>query len=512
MSVLGVLLVNAESYRSKIPRAVLRVENLSKSFHSDLGVAEKYLFRDVNFVLEPGSITALTGGNGTGKTSLLNIINGFEHPTSGIISLEGQDITSKAPEYRARMGMGRMFQENHIFPNISILENLLIASSDFRAESPWRIFQGAKNRDRFEVQRSKALNILQSIFKESIVRTAESRLANDLSFGQKRRLELARLLMREYSLILLDEPTAGIDKEEVSILIDQIKSLNSTSKSAILFIEHDENVVKELAHQILELAEQKISSKEFDGLAGPCQIEVKRKISQGMLITEAPLQSSLLIENLSARYPEGADDEWVLEELSVDILKGEKVLLLGKNGSGKSTLTKSLFNIDVLLNKESTIKHDSLEITQAPPWVISDSGMGYLMQGGRVFRSLSIAENLSMAMLHVIDQVGLYKKYRSLLNKPNEFRADKLSTGERHLLALMMVLMKNPRFLIMDEPIAGIDISSKNIIFNILKTLEQDRDLTLIIIEHNSAAVSPYCSRVIELDRRKIIRDEKINN
>jgi branched-chain amino acid transport system ATP-binding protein len=184
---------------------------------------------------------ALIGPNGAGKTTLINLITGMIRPDAGEIVLGGEPITSLKPEARVRRGLARTFQINTLFPQLTALESVALAvlERDGHAHNWWRALS------RFGAPVEEAASILASLN----LKDALHRPTRELAYGQQRLLEIALALATRPRVLLLDEPAAGVPKEESRELFAAIASLSSAL--TVLFIEHDMDVVFRFASRIL---------------------------------------------------------------------------------------------------------------------------------------------------------------------------------------------------------------------------------------------------------------------
>jgi branched-chain amino acid transport system ATP-binding protein len=212
--------------------AVIEVEGVTKSFG---GVVAN---RGVTLRVARGSITGLIGPNGSGKTTLFNSIVGFHAIDAGSIRLDGREISRLSVQQIARLGLVRNFQQTRVFRGMSGLDNMLAAAP----VGGWRGLFGRTPRALAE----KAERLL-----DFVGLAAKRRLpAGALSFGQQRLLELAMALMNEPRLLLLDEPTAGINPTLVNGLIDRLKSANRQFGITLFVIEHNMRVIMALADYV----------------------------------------------------------------------------------------------------------------------------------------------------------------------------------------------------------------------------------------------------------------------
>lgn len=225
--------------------ALLSVNNIVKRFG---GVSA---LSGATLALERGKITALIGPNGAGKTTLLNVIGGLTPPDSGTLFFDGHAITGFKPPRLASLGLTRTFQIARELGNLTVLENLLLARPGQHGEGVWAAL--AHRRQIRREERQAALQAKAILQRVNLWRLADAP-ASQLSGGQKKLLELARALMLEPKLILLDEPAAGVAPPLVAELMGLIRDL---ARQGITFgiVEHDMHLVRELCDHVTVLAE-----------------------------------------------------------------------------------------------------------------------------------------------------------------------------------------------------------------------------------------------------------------
>ena len=235
---------------------LLQADGLSRRFG---GV---HAVRDMALSVAEGSITGLIGPNGAGKSTLFNLLSGVIRPQSGKVTYKGGDITHLPPFKRARLGMIRTFQLSREFGRMTVLENLMLSPQQQLGESLWPVFMrpaavrecDGKVHDRAEeVLEISALGALRDTY------------AADLSGGQKKLLELARTLMIDCDLILLDEPGAGVNPALMKTLTDMIRRLNRHHGKTFLLVEHDMDLIAQLCDPVVVMAQgTHLTSGTFD--------------------------------------------------------------------------------------------------------------------------------------------------------------------------------------------------------------------------------------------------------
>ncbi len=221
-----------------VSRPIVEVDRVSKSFG---GVTAN---REVSLRVAEGGITGLIGPNGSGKTTLFNSICGYHPIDSGSIRFDGREISKLGVQRIARLGMVRTFQQTRVFGKMSCTGNVLIAAP--HRSHTWRDMFGRHSRQLVE----KAERLLEFVGLHAKRRLA----AGSLSFGQQRLLEFAMALMNEPRLLLLDEPTAGINPTLINGLIDRLKSANREFGVTLFVIEHNMRVLMNLADHIYCMA------------------------------------------------------------------------------------------------------------------------------------------------------------------------------------------------------------------------------------------------------------------
>ncbi|MCP4368564.1 MAG: ABC transporter ATP-binding protein [Deltaproteobacteria bacterium] len=223
--------------------AVLEVKNLTKDFDGIKAV------NNMSFGIENNSITALIGPNGSGKTTVFNLITGFLKPEGGKVCFNDKEITSLNPYKIAKLGIARTFQNIRLFPQMSVLDNVMLALKYRKGDRfVSALFQTKimKAEERENQEKAETLlNLMGLINKRNV-------FAETLSHGQRKLLEIAKALALDPQILLLDEPTAGLFPEMKSHLLGIIKHLKKEGKT-VLFIEHDINVVMGIAEKIIVL-------------------------------------------------------------------------------------------------------------------------------------------------------------------------------------------------------------------------------------------------------------------
>jgi branched-chain amino acid transport system ATP-binding protein len=232
----------AQAQRVTTVAPILETTALSKSFAGYRAV------EGVSLSIAPNTIAAIIGPNGAGKTTFFNLLSGFVVPTSGTVTLGGRNVTGFAPFRIARLGMVRSFQINSIFPHLTVLENVKV-SLEAKTELPSRFWLPGSATKRLD---ERALELLADVGLEH----SQDRPAAQLSYGSKRALELAISLAQNPTVLLLDEPTAGMGAEDVGRITKLIARVREGR--TIVLVEHNLRVVADLSDRITVLQRGKI--------------------------------------------------------------------------------------------------------------------------------------------------------------------------------------------------------------------------------------------------------------
>ena len=246
---------------------MLTVSNASLSFG---GI---HALVDLSFTAREGEITSIIGPNGAGKTSLFNIISGFYQPQSGAILFQGEDITRKRPDHRAKRGMSRTFQNLALFRGMSVLDNIKLGGHT-RLKSGlfsggW--YYGRAQREEIAFREEIERDIIDFLELDHIRKAPVSALP----YGLQKRVELARALAMKPKLLMLDEPVAGMNREETEDIARFILDIQEQWGTTIILVEHDMGMVMDISDQVvvLNFGKQIAAGAPADVQANPQVIE-----------------------------------------------------------------------------------------------------------------------------------------------------------------------------------------------------------------------------------------------
>ncbi|NYZ78165.1 ABC transporter ATP-binding protein [Candidatus Micrarchaeota archaeon] len=247
---------------------MLKIKNLKKHFGGVKAVD------GCTFNAERGKITALIGPNGAGKSTVFNIVSGILKPDSGSVSFGKKEIAGRSPEEISNVGISRLFQQTRLFKNLTVLENLLVAVDD-EDEKLAKNLYAFENADRMRVK--KARQTLKLFFSEEQANALEKKTASDLSYGQKRLVELTRTVLNPHELLMLDEPVAGVNpvlRKKIAGVLLELKKKGET----ILLIEHDMDFTLGISDRVVVMDEGRVIAE-----GTPREIKKNEKVLEAYL-------------------------------------------------------------------------------------------------------------------------------------------------------------------------------------------------------------------------------------
>ncbi len=471
-----------------LTQPILTVRGLAKRFGS-LVTAQ-----DLNLEVHPYRLHSVIGPNGAGKTTFFNMLTGLLPADAGQIRFAGHDITRMAVHLRVRLGLGRSFQILSVFRTLTAFENVRIAVQvhSRRAGNLWC------DAYRLEEVNARTWSLLDAVGLAD--RAAEQ--CENLAHGEQRLLEIAITLATEASLLLLDEPLAGLAEADREVVGRLIRSLAETY--AVLLIEHDIDRVLALSDRITVLHQGRLiaDGRPADVAKNPDVItaylgaareaEKPATIAAALAVQHHVLPTPLLqLDKLCAGY----GGSRVLNDLDLIVHAGEAVALLGRNGVGKTTTLRAITG--TIGKTAGRIAFDGKDITNARHYEINRAGISLVPEGRRLFPNLTLLENLQLSArpggASLDDIYELFPRLRLLLRS----RAENLSGGERQMVAIARALMVPSRLVLLDEPFEGL---APAIVHEVMEALVRLRGrVSMVIVEHHAESVLPIVDRAYVL-------------
>lgn len=246
------------------PNIIIETKELTKQFGALVAVD------DVNIKVRRNSLHAIIGPNGAGKTTFFNLLSGNIEPTGGHVIFKGRDITHQPVHRTIHFGIGRSFQITNIFPNLTVLENIRLASQAL-GEDNFKFWQSAS---RFRQYEDRAWSVIERV---GLLERAQTP-ARTLPHGDQRKLELGMILAPDPEVLLLDEPTAGMAAEQVPELIALIQEIQKAGDKTVMLVEHNMNVVMSVSDTITVMHLGKILAE-----GSPSEIAANKEVQTAYL-------------------------------------------------------------------------------------------------------------------------------------------------------------------------------------------------------------------------------------
>ena len=457
---------------------------------------------NVDLVVRAGEITSIIGPNGAGKTTLLNLLTGFYRSESGSVSLGSLDLTGKNSLDTSQAGLNRTFQTTRLFNSLSVLDNLKVAYVGDRLDNIFAALIGWNRRSQIAIE-TKLIGLLAFVGYQGDINT----LADNLSFGDRRLVEIARALATSPQVILLDEPAAGLGQQQREWLGKLLRRL-ANGGIKIVVIEHDMSLVMEISDRIVVLESGKVICN-----ATPEVVQSDRRVLEAYLGVKndnlsSPASDSttpiLRVENLTAGYGKLQ----VLEDLSLEVGTGELVAVVGANGAGKTTLLKSLTQL--LTPQSGRVMFQGQNLTQLSSHQLAKKGIVLIPEGRQVFTQLSVLDNLRLGGFHrrdaniKTDIERMFERFPALEALQNR-RAGLLSGGEQQMLAIARGLMAKPQILLLDEPSLGL---APQLVASLYQTLTSlcEEGISILLVDQMAQLAFSVAHRLYILETGKIIQ------
>ena len=482
---------------------------------------------DVSITVRPGEVVGLIGPNGAGKTTLIDVASGFVRSSSGRVLLDGVDITRLSPHARARRGLVRSWQSLELFEELSVEENLLVAAEK---RDPWSYVL-----DLVRPSRPTNSALLTAVIDEFQLRDVLASPISDLPYAQRHLVSIARAVASQASVLLLDEPAAGLDDKSSQELTHLIRRLADRWNVAVLLVEHDVPLVMRTCDRVVVLdqgstlasglpSELRSDQAVVDAYLGTqpesSRTDNHRALDASDLGSLTNLQTSNIDESetVGAAPSEPPDHATslpaviravdassgygkvpILDHVGVTVFPGEVVVLLGANGAGKTTLLRTLAG--VLPTTDGAVELNG-HATAKPLHKRARAGLAYVTEERSVFRGLTTAQNLRLGRGDLAAALDLVPELQGLLSR----KAGLLSGGEQQMLTLARALAAQPRILLADELSIGLAPLVVRRLFDAVRAAA-DNGLGVLLVEQQARTVLPYCDRAYVLRRGKIVMD-----
>ncbi len=488
-----------------VPKPVVQMHGISKRFPGVLANAE------VDFTLNAGETHALLGENGAGKTTLMNVLYGLYRPDAGTIIVDGVEVAIRSPKDAIALGIAMVHQHFELVPTLTVAENVGL---------------GLKVRREPLLELSAVSSRISELSREYGLRVDPHVRVDQLSVGERQRVEIIKALYRNARILILDEPTSVLTPGEAEELFGLLRSMNREGRS-VVFITHKLPEVMAVSDRVTVMRHGKVAANLITTQTDPRELAEKMVGREVTLTNIARGENSgeelLTLETVSARNDKGAEG---LRGVSLDLKTGEILGIAGVAGNGQRELAEVLTGMRKVTG--GGVKLVGEEVTNKSPRELIQRGVGYIPEDRRetgLIMQFTVAENLILEVRdrtpfsrgfaskgpgQMLDQkairehaVELVKEYD--ISTPSvDMPTYTLSGGNLQKLILAKVLSRSPRVLVADQPTAGLDVGATEFIWGKLKE-ERRKGVGIILISGDLGEVMSLSDRIAVMYGGKIV-------
>ncbi|MGG3913344.1 sugar ABC transporter ATP-binding protein [Rossellomorea vietnamensis] len=459
-----------------------------KNIHKAFGTNK--VLEGVDIEIRDGEVHALMGENGAGKSTLMNILTGLHKKDQGTITIDGKDMTFDNPKQAEEFGVAFIHQELNVWPEMTVLENLFIN------KEPVTQF-GLINTKKMKAvanEQFKKLNISIPLTKE----------AGQCSVGQQQMIEIAKALMTDAKVIIMDEPTAALTDREIETLFSVIRSLKKAGVS-IVYISHRMEEIFTICDTITVMRDGRtvdttpIPETNFD--------EVVKKMV-GRELTDRfpkrqpkPGETMLEVRNLTKKG--------LFEKVSFEVRSGEIVGVSGLMGAGRTEIMRTIFGLDG--RYEGEILVNGKPVTIKTPDQAVKLGLGFITEDRKdegLVLDFSLKDNIALPSLYSFTKKGLINdkseqdfvemliKRLTIKTESARTHAKNLSGGNQQKVVIAKWIGIGPKVLILDEPTRGVDVGAKREIYQLMNELT-DRGVAIVMVSSELPEVLGMSDRIL---------------
>ncbi|WP_350019866.1 sugar ABC transporter ATP-binding protein [Priestia flexa] len=451
----------------------------------------------VDFELLPGEVHALMGENGAGKSTLMNILTGLHKRDEGRIEIDGQERYFSNPKEAEQAGVTFIHQELNVWPHMTVLENLFIGKELY---SPFGILKTKEMKAQAKKQ-----------FDRLAVNIPLEQEASLCSVGEQQMIEIAKALMTNAKVIIMDEPTAALTDREIEKLFEVINGLRAQGVS-IVYISHRMEEIFTICDRITVMRDGKtvdttpIPETNFD--------DVVRKMVGRSLTDRFPSRQTkigekvLELKNLTRKH--------AFHDISFSVKSGEVVGVAGLMGAGRTEIMRAIFGLDPIDSGEVLVNNQSVKI-KTPDEAVKH-GIGFITEDRKdegLVLDFSIRENIALPNLKSFSTKGMIaekseREFVELLIKrltiktqSADISAGSLSGGNQQKVVIAKWIGIGPKILILDEPTRGVDVGAKREIYQLMNELTE-RGVAIIMVSSELPEVLGMSDRVLVIHEGKL--------
>lgn len=438
---------------------VLKTKEIYKSFGGN------HVLKGIDFEVEEGEVQALLGINGAGKSTLIKIVSGALAQDKGEVNIGGQITKNLNPAKAQALGVATIYQETSLYPQLSVLENL---------------FVGKRIKKHGQLDWKEMERVARHTFERLGVEINPYEKLENLGKATAQLVEIAKALTIDAKLLIMDEPTSSLSKQETEKLFEIVRRLKSEGTS-IIYISHRMEEIFQITDRVTVMRDGKIIGTKRTADA------TTEWVTKGMLGKEADyiLEKKVKEKGEVLLEVKSLSAEPFFRNVSFQVRSGEIVVLSGLVGAGRTEVTRAVFGIDGYDSGEIIFKGEPVK---KRTWDVIKQGIAMVPEDrGRqgLVKEMSAAENMVMAALPELSSIGFRNRTKEkqkvdsqvsdlLLNPPSaKLDGGSYSGGNQQKIVIGKWLNTNPDLLILDEPTCGVDVGAKMEIYKLIEKLAE---------------------------------------
>lgn len=471
---------------------ILKLENITKKYS---GVTA---LKNINLEFEKGKVHSIVGGNGAGKSTFIKIISGAHKQTEGKVIYKGKEVNNNSPYNSMKNGIACVYQELNVIPYLTVWEN---------------IFYGYEEKSHMFLDKNSMREKSKKILKDLGVNLEVNKLVKDIGVGNQQIVEIAKSLIRNVEVLILDEPTASLTKKEIKNLFSILDKLKNKGVT-IIYISHRLDEVMEISDYISVFRDGELIASEINENLDQQEI-IKYMVGRNLEITGYSQDYSkdevvLKVENMSSKY---------VKDINFQLKKGEILGIAGLVASGRTELANAIFGVDKITQGSIYINGKKVKIN-CPSDAIKHK-LGFITEDRKdtgLILDMNIKDNVSISSLEKftktlfinkekqtkdVEQIltSLKLKYNSLKEHVNN-----LSGGNQQKVVIGKWLLTNSDIIIFDEPTRGIDVLAKEEVYKIIENLAKNNK-SIIMISSEVEEIFRMSNRILVMSNGKIVSE-----
>ena len=476
--------------------SALELKDIYKSFY------ENKVLKGVSFEVKKGMILGLLGGNGAGKSTLMKIVNGVYRMDSGEILVDEKKVEIKSAADAKKNGISMVYQELSLIPTLTVVQNLFLNDEPHKGMS---------------IDENECLRRAKDVFESLGIEDIDPKeTVENLPIGKQQLVEIAKAMLKNPYVLILDEPTASLTQKEIALLFGFLGKLKDKGIAIILISHHMQEIVEVCDQAVILFNGQVALNKPVAELTIPMMVEamVGRKVQEKAVERKNPANYKadplLKIENL-----ESTDGR--VNGVCLDVYPGEVVGIAGLMGSGRTELIKSIYGLQKV--KQGMVTLTGKDVTGKKPWKAIENGIFMIPEDRRKSGIVAIH---SIKMNFFISAWKKFCRWTCIQDKEADKEAEQLidqldikstgihqevknlSGGNQQKVVFGKSIFLKPEILMLDDPTVGVDVEAKNSICHIIASIA-DSGSGVLLVSSEFDHLSKVCDRILILKKGVII-------